>query len=163
MNRQFQAKAAGKGGGSSGALASLLTVRRVDEERAERALAQAMTARVGVEEAAGRLAEAAAKARAQLATRRKDAPSSTSSTVRAADALAQRRFLERLEARALACEAAVTVHARERLEPARRDEAEARAAHLRARTRREVVERAITRREEARRRERALAIERDDC
>jgi hypothetical protein len=72
---------------------------------------------------------------------------------RAADALGRRRFLERLEARAAERFEAVTVHARARVQPAVRAEGEARAAHLRARGRREVVERAIARREAALRRE----------
>lgn len=146
MNGQFQAKAAERGG----ALAALLTVRRADEERAERALAEAVAARALAEAEATRLVAAVAEARAALASRRGEGAPAVE---RGAEALARRRFLERLEATVRACEATVTSHARERAHPAREAEAAGRAAHLRARTRRELVERAMERREEARRRE----------
>jgi hypothetical protein len=73
--------------------------------------------------------------------------------MRAAEALGERRFVARLEARVAACDAEVTSHERERVQPARRAEDLARAAFTRARARREVVERAIERRAAARRRE----------
>jgi hypothetical protein len=145
VNGEFQAKAAGRGG----ALASLLTVRRAEEERAERALAEAVDASARVAEESLRLAAATAAARAALVARRVATPETESG----AEALARRRFFERLEVVARACEEAVTSHARDREQPAARAEAAARAAHLRARTRRELVERAMARREEARRRD----------
>jgi hypothetical protein len=132
------------------ALGSLLALREAEERRAERALGEALAARARVEGEAARLAEAEARARSELAARRREdvAPGE-----RAADALGRRRFWERLAADVAArAEDLARLH-REALEPARLAEAAARAAHLRAHQRREVVERALARRAAARRRE----------
>jgi hypothetical protein len=132
------------------ALGSLLALREAEERRAERALAEALAARLRVEGEAARLAEAEERARSELAARRREdvAPGE-----RAADAHGRRRFWERLAADVGARAQDVARFHRDALEPARRAEAEARAAHLRAHQRREVVERALARRAAAGRRE----------
>jgi hypothetical protein len=132
------------------ALGSLLSLREAEERQAERTLAEAVAARARVEVEAAHLAEAEARARGELAARRREdvAPGE-----RAAEALARRRFWERLAADVAGRAQDVARFHRDALEPARRAEAAARAAHLRAHQRREVVERALARRAAARRRE----------
>ncbi len=132
------------------ALASLLGLREVEERRAERALASAISARARAEAEVARLAEAWQRERAELAARRREA---VPPAERAADALGRRRFWERLAADVAARADAVASFRRDALEPARRAEALARAAHVRTRQRREVVERALARRAAALRRE----------
>jgi hypothetical protein len=138
------------------ALASLLELRHVEERRAEGAVADAVKVRAQAEAEAARLAEDAERARAELADRRRE---ETPAGARAADALWRLRFLERLAADAAARAAALETFGRDVLDPARRAEGDARAAHLGARQRREVVERAIERRAAAAKLERERRAE----
>lgn len=121
---------------------------RLDGERqAERGLADAAAARRRSDEETVRLEARATAARAaRQAARGGAAPALAES---AADAQVRRRFWSRLDAEAQACAAAVVAHRAEVCVPAVRAEAAARAAHLRARQRREVVDKAIARREAA--------------
>jgi hypothetical protein len=136
--------------GAETALGSLLALREAEERRAELALAAALAARTRAEAEAASLAEAEARARLELAARRGEAPLPGE---RAADALGRRRFWERLAADVAARAEAVAAFHRDTLEPARGAEATARAAHLRAHQRREVVARALARRAAVHRRE----------
>jgi hypothetical protein len=145
VNRKIQAMV-----GKVDVLQSLLAVRQEHERRAERALGAVLAARVRAEAEAARLTADALAARATLAAgRREDA----SSDARAGDALGRQRFLARLAGDVEACLAATRAFAAETLAPARAAEVAARAAHVRAHQRREVVERAIERRAAAARRE----------
>jgi hypothetical protein len=128
-------------------LSSLLAVRAADEGRAERALAAAIAARAHAEAEETRLIDEVERARRELGERRRevDAPGA-----RAAEAVARRHFWARLVAALDAKAAVVEAFRRDDLPPARRAEVDARAAHLRARQRREVVERALARREATR-------------
>jgi hypothetical protein len=140
-------------------LSSLLGVRQEDERRAERALQAALAARGRAEAEEARLRGVADRARADLAGRRRqdrddvdglegpDRGGKAGSTARAADELARQRFLARLLGDVEAGAAVVAVFARDTLGPARAAEETARAAHLRARQKRQVVERALARRE----------------
>jgi hypothetical protein len=150
-------------------LSSLLDVRLADERRADGALRDALAVRASVEAEEARLREVAGRAWAELAARRQQGLDGVSGlggadgadaagrldgakgTQRAAHALERQRFLARLLGEAEAAAATVAAFARDTLAPARAAEAAARAAHLRARLRREVVERALARRESARR------------
>jgi hypothetical protein len=138
------------------ALASLLELRRDEERRAEGAVAEAAKLRAQAEVEAARLAEDAERARAALADRRREeAPAGEC----AADALGRLRFFERLAAAAAERAAALERFRRDVLDPARRAEDDARAAHLGARQRREVVERALERRAAAAKLERERRAE----
>jgi hypothetical protein len=133
---------------------------RLDGERqAERGLAEAAAARRRADEETVRLETRATAAQAaRQAARGGAAPPLVES---AADAQIRRRFWSRLDAETLACAAAVVAHRSEICEPAVRAEAAARATHLRARQRREVVDKAIARREAAGRLEQGRRAEAD--
>jgi hypothetical protein len=121
---------------------------RVDGERqAERALAAAVAARQRADEESARLETRVAEAQAAQRTAREDFGVGLEGS--AAEAQARLRFWSRLDAEARACTQAAAAHRRTALEPAVRTEAEALAGHLRARQRREVVDKAIARREAA--------------
>ena len=98
-----------------------------------------------------RLDQAAA---AEAATRATDRPAGT-----ALAAQTERRFWARLAAERRAAAHAIERHRADVLAPAARAEAAARDAHLRARQRREVVEKAIARREAGLRRDRERRAE----
>jgi flagellar biosynthesis chaperone FliJ len=137
-------------------LDALLDLRVEGERAAERALAGAAAARRGAEEEAARLAADAEAARVALAAARRDGGgpgTGAGGGTRAAEALAQRRYWGRLEARAGAAAEVLAQHRANALARAIDAETAARAAHLRARQRREVVEKAIARRQAAARRE----------
>jgi len=134
---------------SSYALYTLRDLRVAEERQAERALGEAMAAVRRAEVEAERLEARTVEARAVELAARSAEPPFGHATVAAAQTT--RRFSERLR---LATRAAVEALARHRAEvvtPAERAEATARAAHLRARQRRETVEKAIARREALRR------------
>jgi flagellar biosynthesis chaperone FliJ len=132
---------------SSYALYTLRDLRVADERQAERALAEASAGVRRAEAETERLAAQGAEARAaEAAARAAEAPSGT-----AAQAQAVRRFWARLELETRAAAAAIERHRSDVAAPALRAEVVARAAHLRARQRREVVEKAIARREALRR------------
>jgi hypothetical protein len=121
---------------------------RIDGERqAERALAAAVAARRQADDETARLETRVAEAQAA----RRTAGESFSAEVEGSVAVAQTRlrFWSRLDAEARACTQAVASHRQTAVEPAVRAESEARAGHLRARQRREVVDKAIARREAA--------------
>jgi hypothetical protein len=128
-------------------LSSLLAVRAAEEGRAERALPAAIAARAGAEAEEARLVTEVERARRELGEHRRegDAPGA-----RVAELVARRHFWERLAAGVDAAAAVLEAFRRDALASARRGEVDARAAHLRARQRREVVERALRRREAAR-------------
>jgi hypothetical protein len=132
-------------------LQSLLAVRQEHERRAERALAATPAARARAEAEAARLTAAVESARATLAARRQDLD--LGGDARAGDALGRQRFYARLAGDVEARLGAARAFEAQTLAPARAAEAPARAAHLRARQRREVVERALERRAAAARRE----------
>jgi hypothetical protein len=138
-------------GGTGGTLSALLDLRVADERAAERALAAAAGARRAAEEEEVKLAAALAAARADVAAARRDGVD-VGGGERAADAQGRRRFWARLDARVGAAGEALARHRREALARAIDGEVTARAAHLRARQRREVVEKAIARRQAAARR-----------
>ncbi len=136
---------------SSYALYTLRDLRVAEERQAEQALGEAAAvvrrAAVETERLGARTVEARA---AEVAARATEVASDAATVARAQTA---RRFSERLR---LATRTAVEALERHRVEivtVAERAEATARAAHLRARQRREVVEKAIARREALRRRE----------
>jgi flagellar biosynthesis chaperone FliJ len=147
---------------SSYALYTLRDLRLTEERQAEQALGEALAGVRRAEAETERLTARTVEARAAEVAARAVEPASGS--VSAAAAQTARRFSERLR---LATRAAVEALDRHRVEvvtPAVRAEATARAAHLRARQRREVVEKAIARREALRRqgqerREEAVADE----
>ena len=110
----------------------------------------------------GRLAAALAEAGAAIAAARLDAGGELDGGLRAVEAQARRRYGARLEAQAGTAAEALAGHRANALERAIAADAAARAAHLRARQRREVVEKAIARRQatarqQAERREEAAA------
>jgi hypothetical protein len=137
-------------------LSSLLAVRAAEEGRAERALAAAIAARADAEAEEARLAAAVGRAGRELEERRRevDAPDA-----RVAEVVARRHFWARLAAGVDAAAAVLDAFRRDALASARRAEVDARAAHLRARRRREVVARALSRREAARERVREQRAE----
>ena len=128
-------------------LSSLLAVRAAEEGRAERALAAAVAARTGAEAEEARLVAEVERARREVEEHRRegDAPGA-----RVAEVVARRHFWARLAAGVDAAWAVLESFRRDTLASARRAELDARAAHLRARQRREVVERGRARREAAR-------------
>jgi hypothetical protein len=139
----------------------VLRSRRLDEERqAERALADATAARRRAEDEAGRLEAAIREARADRdAARAGEAPAG-----RATEVLAARRYLARLDERVKAAALALSRHRDGPLAAAIAAREAARAAHLSSRQRREVVDKAIARREAAVKRdaERRTEAEQDD-
>ena len=154
------------GTASRSSLATLLELRRAGEQEAERGLAAAAAGRREAEANEARLVGDVAAAREAVAMARREGDNvGEAARERAGDAQARRRFWTRLEARA---NAAVEVLARYRKEDLARAidaDAAARAAHVRARQRREVVEKAIARRQatarrEAERREEAIQDDR---
>ena len=156
------------GRASAGVLGTLLDLRVEGERAAELALAAAAAARRAAQAEEARLASEAEAARGALAAARRDAGGTGGTGVegeRAADALARRRFWARLAAAEDAAVAALERQRAQVLAPAIDADAAARAAHVRARQRREVVEKAIARRQatarrEAERREEAIADDR---
>jgi hypothetical protein len=140
---------------SSYGLYTLRDVRVADERQAERALAEASAAVRRAQAELDRLAARAAEARAaEVAARTAEAPAGT-----VAQAQAVRRFWERRARETADAAVAVERHRAEGVTPAARAEAAARAAHLRARQRREVVDKAIARREAVERRDRERRAE----
>jgi hypothetical protein len=121
---------------------------RIDGERqAERALAGAVAARRRADAETERLETRVAAAEAARQAARDGAGRALPES--AADAQARLRFWSRLDAEARACVAAAVAHRDGVCKPAARAEEAARATHLRARRRREVVDKAIARREAA--------------
>ena len=142
-------------------LTSLLRLRRADEQRAEQALGEAMARRARAEAAHAHLVDEAARARAALDQRR--ATPSPPGT-RADDLEAGERFQNRLATDAAGRAGAAAAHDRDVLTPAHAGEADARARYIAARNRREVVEKAIARRQavQTRQHERRVQAEADD-
>jgi len=147
---------------SSYALYTLRDLRLTEERQAEQALGEALAGVRRAEAETERLTARTVEARAAEVAARAVEPASSS--VSAAAAQTARRFSERLRLVTRAAVEALDRHRVEVVTPAVRAEATARAAHLRARQRREVVEKAIARREALRRqgqerREEAVADE----
>jgi hypothetical protein len=144
------------GTASRTALHTLLDLRRAGERDAERALAAAAVALREAEAEASRLSEKVATAQAAVAAARRDGDDVGNvggAGETAANAQARRRFWSRLEAEAKAAADVLTRYRTDDLARAIDADAAARAAHLRVRQRREVVEKAIGRRQAAARRE----------
>jgi ParB family chromosome partitioning protein len=144
------------GTASRTALHTLLALRQAGERDAERALAAAAAALREAEEQVVRLVGKAEAAQAAVAAARRDGDDvgrRGAALGRAAEAQAQRRFWARLESAAGAAIEALARYRKEDLARAIEADAAARSAHLRARQRREVVEKAIARRQAAARRE----------
>jgi hypothetical protein len=131
---------------SSTALAALQERRLDGERQAERALAEALGAKRRAETRAAELEAAVGAARAGWQAARAGGGIAPTS---AADAARQRRYWARLEAMVREAEAARQAHVTGALAAALRESEAARAAHLVARQRREVVDKAIARREAA--------------
>jgi len=140
------------GTASRTSLHTLLDLRRAGEKDAERALAVAAAARREAEANEARLLGEVDSARAAVAVARRDGDN-VGVGERAGDAQVRRRFWARLEAQAAAAVEALARHRRDDLARAIDADAAARAAHVRARQRREVVEKAIARRQASARRE----------
>ena len=147
-------------------LGTLLGLRAKGERDAEQALAAAAGGLRKAEAEAARLVGETEAARAAVAAARRDGGNvgagGAGGGERAADAQTRRRFWARLEAEAAATAEALARYRREDLARAIEADAAARAAHVRARQRREVVEKAIARRQaaarqQAERREEAAA------
>ena len=137
--------------------------RRLDGERqAERVLARALGARREAEAEAERLEARLEQARAALQASR--APGPTVEVESAAELQARRRFWSRHETDVGSASETLQRHRTGPLADAISGDEAARQAHLRARQRREVVEKAIARREAAGRRqqERRAETEIDD-
>jgi len=134
-------------------LGTLLRLRVDGERAAERVLATAAANRRTAEVEEARLAAKVEAARAAIAAARRDGADVGGPGERAADAQGRRRFWARLEAQAGAAAEALARHRTQDLARAIDADAAARAAHVRARQRREVVEKAIARREAVARRE----------
>jgi hypothetical protein len=137
---------------SGGVLGTLLDLRVEGERQAERALAVAVGARRTAEVEAERLEVAVGAAQAAVAAARRDGGEAASG-VRAADLQARRRYWARLEEQVVAAADVLARYRANELARAIDADAAAHAAHLRARQRREVVEKAIARRQAAARRE----------
>ena len=136
---------------SSYALYTLRDLRVTEERQAEQALGEAMAGVRRAEAELERLTARTVEARAaEVAARAAETPSTSAS---AAAAQTARRFSERLRLATREAVDALERHRAEVVRPAEHAETAARAAHLRARQRREVVEKAIARREALRRRE----------
>jgi G:T/U-mismatch repair DNA glycosylase len=124
--------------------------RRIDEERqAERALAEALAHRRRAEDEAARLETRVGEARGALERERATRPQAES----AAAAQARRRFWARREAELGSASTALASYRAGALDEANRAVEAARAACVRGRQRREVVDKAISRRAAAGRRE----------
>jgi flagellar export protein FliJ len=136
---------------SSYALYTLRDLRVAEERQAEQALGAAMAGVRRAEAETERLDARTVEARAAEVPAR--AAETGSGPVSAAAAQTARRFFERLRLATRAAVEALDRHRTEVVTAAERAEAAARAAHLRSRQRREVVEKAIARREARRRRE----------
>ena len=135
-------------------LGTLLRLRVDGERAAERGLAAAAAARRTAEAEEARLAAQLEAARAAIAAARRDGNAGGKvGHERAADAQGRRRFWARLETQAGAAAEVLARHRTHELVRAIDADAAARAAHVRARQRREVVEKAIARRDAAARRE----------
>jgi hypothetical protein len=148
------------GTASRSALHTLLDLRRAGEQDAERALAAAAVALREAEAEAARLVGKVEAAQAAVAAARRygdhvgdDVGNDSSGGERAADAQARRRFWARLEAEAKRAAEVLARYRKDDLARAIDADAVARAAHLRARQRRAVVDKAIARRQAAARRE----------
>jgi hypothetical protein len=154
------------GTASRSSLHTLLDLRRAGEQNAERALAAAAAARREAEANEARLVGEMEGARAAVAMARREGDNvGAGADERAGDAQARRRFWARLEARVAAAVEVLGRYRQEDLARAIDADAAARAAHVRARQRREVVEKAIARglavaRREAERREEAIQDDR---
>jgi flagellar biosynthesis chaperone FliJ len=135
---------------STYALYTLRDLRVTGERQAEQALAQAVAAVRRAEAERDRLAAKVTEARAAVAGAR----ATPSPALTVADALTVRRFWARLEAEAQAASDVLERHRTTTLAAALQAEVAARASHLRARQRREVVDKAIARREAQQRQER---------
>lgn len=136
---------------SSYALYTLRDLRVTEERQAEQLLGEAAAGVRRVAAETERLTSRMVEARGAEAAAR--AAETTSPPVSATAAQTARLFAERLRLATRAAVAALDRHRIDVVTPAERAEATARAAHLRARQRREVVEKAIARREALRRRE----------
>jgi flagellar biosynthesis chaperone FliJ len=132
-------------------LYTLRDLRIGGERQAERALAEAMATRRRSDEEMAQLETRVVEARAARANARAQLGSTVAET--AVEARGRLRFWSRLDSELRASAATLALHRAEIAEPAARAELSARAAHLRARQRREVVDRAIARREAAHRRD----------
>jgi len=141
------------GTASRSTLGTLLDLRAKDERDAEQALAAAASARRKAEAEQARLVEKLRAAHEAAAVARRDSDNVGATGERAADAQTRRRFWARLDEAAAAADAALARYRKEDLARALDADAAARAAHVRARQRREVVEKAIVRRQAAARRE----------
>jgi hypothetical protein len=141
------------GRASAGVLGTLRRLRVDGERAAERVLATAAAARRTAEAEEARLAVQLEAARAAIAAARRDGDDVGGPGERAAEAQGRRRFWARLEAEAGAAAEALARHRTQDLARAIDADGAARAAHVRARQRREVVEKAIARREAVARRE----------
>src|SRR4051812_9871926 len=144
------------GTASRSSLHTLLDLRRAGEQEAERTLAVAAAAPREPEENEARLVGEVEAARAAVTAARREGDNvgaGAGAAERAADAQGRRRFWARVEARAAATVEALARYRKEDLARAIDADAAARAAHVRARQRREVVEKAIARRQAVARRE----------
>ena len=142
------------GTASRSSLHTLLDLRRAGEQDAERALAVAAAARRAAEANEARLVGEVETAGAAVTAARRDSDNvGAGAAERAADVQGRRRFWARLEARAAATVEALERYRKEGLARALDADAAARATHVRARQRREVVEKAIARREAVARRD----------
>src|SRR5215831_14386942 len=140
---------------SSYALYTLRDLRVTAEKQAERSLGSAASALRAAEAEGERLRGRLDQARAaEAAARAAERPPAT-----ALAAQTERRFWARLAGERQAAAEAIERHRADVLAPASRAEAQERDAHLRARQRREVVEKAIARRETAQRRDRERRAE----
>ncbi|HEY4393243.1 MAG TPA: hypothetical protein VGP64_04245 [Polyangia bacterium] len=130
---------------SSYALYTLRDLRLAAEKQAERSLGTAAATLRAAEAEAERLRARLAETRAAEAAAR----AANSPAVTALAAQTERRFWARLAGERQAAAEAIERHRADVIGPAARAEAAARDAHLRTRQRREVVEKAIARREAA--------------
>jgi hypothetical protein len=129
---------------------ALVTLRRLRvgaEEQAERRLAAALAAEAAARAEETRLAGAVGAARDRLAEAQ--IAGSEPEPMRAADARARRRYWARLESQVAAASAAVAAHRAGPLAEAIGRTTSARAVHRAARRDREIVDKAIARREAA--------------
>ena len=131
------------------ALTRLRTLRLDGERQAERVLAEAAAAHRQAQAEEARLVAAGAEAGAALVAARAAEGGGPS---RVAEAQAVRRYWARLAAEVTAAETALAAHRAGPLAAAARGETAARDAHLRASQRREVVDKAIARRDALERR-----------
>jgi hypothetical protein len=142
--------------GARDALDTLLALRRDGERQAELAMAASASKVREARAEEDRLEAAVAEARAGLAAARRDGGGGEET---AAEAQVRRRFWARLERQIAAAGDALTRHRGGALARALAADETARATHRQARQRREVVERAITRRRAAQQRDRERRAE----